>query len=248
MQRNVIVVSIAVAFAVGLVVWIIVGSRSAPVAAAGDSAVSTTPTSQHAFVPPSAPDVTPHTLGRADAAAPSRPPPEGKRRGYDRLRADAIRKRAAGRTAAQPAVPTASVPVPGSAPGVAADESPMTPREKERRRKYLGDAVREQYFPVAKSCYEELLLRQPRAAGKVVMSFAIVSDGTDGVVDRVELDEGTTMTDPDFLLCMRESMYTTIFEPPPPGAQETTVVYPVELSPDPPDSGAPPASSSQGKP
>jgi hypothetical protein len=46
--------------------------------------------------------------------------------------------------------------------------------------------VREQYIPAARSCYEELLGRQPSAGGKVVLEFAIVGDGDAGVVDRVE--------------------------------------------------------------
>jgi hypothetical protein len=116
----------------------------------------------------------------------------------------------------------------------------MTPEEEERRRTYIRDAVRQQYFPIARSCYQELLERQPKAAGKVVMSFAIVGDGQDGVVDRVELTDDTTMDDPEFTSCMRESMYSTIFEPPPPGSEETSVVYPIALEPGPREDGTPP--------
>jgi hypothetical protein len=121
----------------------------------------------------------------------------------------------------------------------------MTREEGERRRRYLQQAVREQYFPIAGSCYQELLERHPAAAGKIVLSFAIVSDGKDGVVERVEVAEGTTLVDPEFTVCMRESMYTTIFEPPPPGAGETTVVYPIELDPGPADAGTAPANSAK---
>jgi hypothetical protein len=116
----------------------------------------------------------------------------------------------------------------------------MTPEEEERRRLYIRDAVREQYFPIARSCYQELLDRNPTASGKVVMSFAIVGDGEDGVVDQVGLDDDTTMDDPEFALCMRESMYSTIFEPPPPGTDETTVVYPIVLEPGPRADGTSP--------
>ena len=93
--------------------------------------------------------------------------------------------------------------------------------------------VREQYIPVARECYDELLARQPTAGGQVTLEFAIVGDGDAGVVDRVALREDeTTIDDPEFTLCMRESMYTAVFEPPPPGASETTVVYPLTLTPD----------------
>jgi hypothetical protein len=91
--------------------------------------------------------------------------------------------------------------------------------------------VREQYFPIARACYQELLDREPSAAGKVVMAFAITGVGDAGVVDRVDLGDDTTMDDAEFTQCMRESMYSTVFEPPPRGANETTVVYPIELHP-----------------
>jgi hypothetical protein len=173
----------------------------------------------------------------ASAAEPSAAhrPPDGQRRAFDRRRADGVRKRAAERTAALNPKEPAALPAPASA---AASAPPRrTPEEEEHRRQYIRDAVRKQYFPIARSCYEELLARQPKAAGKVVMSFAIVGDGDAGVVDRVELGDGTTMDDPEFSTCMRESMYSTVFEPPPPGAPETTVVYPIELSPGEPEDG-----------
>jgi hypothetical protein len=92
----------------------------------------------------------------------------------------------------------------------APDAHPLTPEEEERRREFI---------------------RQAEAAGKVVMSFTIAGVGDAGVVDRVELGDDTTMDDPEFTQCMRESMYSTVFEPPPSGATETTVVYPIELHP-----------------
>jgi hypothetical protein len=167
--------------------------------------------------------------------------PEGQRGAFDRHRADGVRQRAAVRNAAHQAqasaAPPGSAPQPGSASTPAAPEPPpaMTAEEEEHRRVYIRNAVREQYFPIARSCYEELLARQPKAKGRIMMSFAIVGDGDAGVVDRVEFGEGTTMDDPEFTLCMRESMYSTVFEPPPSGTQETTVVYPLELDPGEPE-------------
>lgn len=117
-------------------------------------------------------------------------------------------------------------------PGVRPTLPPM-PEEEARRREYLRRAIVEQYFPAARDCYGELLGRQPTAGGKVVLEFAIVGDGDAGVVDRVALREDeSTLDDPEFALCMRESMYTAVFEAPPPGASETTVVYPIELRPE----------------
>jgi len=119
------------------------------------------------------------------------------------------------------------------APDPAAPSAPPEDPEAARRRDYLRRTVREQYFPAARDCYQELLGRQPTAEGKIVLEFAIVSDGDAGVVDRVAIREDKdTINDPEFQLCMRESMYTAVFEPPPPGAEETTVVYPIMLKPE----------------
>lgn len=161
----------------------------------------------------------------------------------DAVRRHAARRREAARAAAVDARPAAKVSAPQPAPPPIEYFLPTTPgtkptlppmsEEAARRREYLSRAVREQYFPAARDCYGELLERQPSAGGKVVLEFAIVGDGDAGVVDRVALrEEESTLDDPEFVLCMRESMYTAVFEPPPPGASETTVVYPIELRPD----------------
>jgi hypothetical protein len=138
-----------------------------------------------------------------------------------RERADAIRKQLDERRGrAQNATAVAAPP-----------DAEAEKEAAQGRREFLQKAVREQYIPVAKSCYEELLARSPNASGKVVLYFSIVGDeDTGGVVDHVETREGTSFDDPEFLLCMRESMYSTLFDPPPNGGQ-TTVEYPLELSP-----------------
>lgn len=163
-----------------------------------------------------------------------------------RQRADAVRRRAAQRRAAaaaakqakplapdQPVQPALPKEVHSVGPHPFGTPPPPAEAEEARRREYINRTVREQYFPVARDCYQELLERQPAAGGKIVLEFAIVGDGDAGVVDRVEIREDEdTIDDPEFQLCMRESMYTSVFEPPPPGAEETTVVYPVMLAPD----------------
>lgn len=191
---------------------------------------------------------------RRESAAPSIPADAGgvsvanAERARLRQVADAVRRHAARRRAATLAVSQAAAKRPASGqessepttppiefvfPGSAATPPPPQSAEAVERRDYLRRAIREQYIPVARDCYAELLERKPTAAGKVVLEFAIVGDGDAGVVDRVALrDDKDTIEDPEFLLCMTESMYAAVFEPPPPGAAETTVVYPVMLSPD----------------
>jgi hypothetical protein len=178
---------------------------------------------------------TPHA---ASGGAGARQQPEGRRRALDRVRADGVRQRAAGRTASQAKSAGAGALAAHGTP-VPTPPAPKTPEEEERRRVYIRDAVREQYFPIARSCYSELLERLPTASGKVVLSFAIVGDGEDGVVDRVEFNDDTTLVDPEFALCLRESMYSTVFEPPPPGTEETTVAYPIVFAPGDPEDGDP---------
>lgn len=189
---------------------------------------------------------------RLESAAPSALPDAGgvaaKNAERARLRqvADAVRRHAAQQRAVtlaakqaaakrsalgqEPSEPT-TPPVEYVFRGSDKERPPETAEGKERR-EYLNRAIHEQYFPVARDCYAELLERKPTAEGKVVLEFAIVGDGDAGVVDRVELrDDKDTIEDPEFLLCMTESMYAAVFQPPPPGAKETTVVYPIMLSP-----------------
>jgi hypothetical protein len=158
---------------------------------------------------------------RTRATTPSPQSPAVLARRATRERADAIRDQLDERRRKAQNVPAVAAPL-----GPAATEEAAR-----RRREFLQKAVREQYIPIAKSCYEELLTRSPAAAGKVVLYFSIVGDeDTGGVVDHVETRDGTSFDDPEFLLCMRESMYSTLFDPPPNGG-ETTVEYPLELSP-----------------
>lgn len=240
MQQRVLVGAlVGIVLVGGAILWRSVGNESTPRAAAAHrSPESPRAGSERGVVPSPAAGVTEHAPEAASTPAPARRQPEGQRRAFDRLRADGIRQRAAGRSAARHASAAASALAEASA--ASASAPPRAPEEDERRRRYIRDAVREQYFPIARSCYQELLDRQPTASGKVVMSFSIVGDGEDGVVDRVDLGDDSTMDDPEFTLCMRESMYSTIFEPPPPGAEETTVTYPIALEPGPREDGSAP--------
>jgi hypothetical protein len=192
-------------------------------------------------------------IPQLEAPAPSAPADAKQaERARTRQRADNVRRHAAQRRAAALTAKPATAQPPASdqnetppvefhlpkdeqtfgpyPPGTAA---PAPEPEEVRRRDYIRRRVREQYFPAARDCYQELLGRQPTAGGKIVLEFAIVRDGDAGAVDRVEIREDKdTILDPEFQLCMRESMYTSVFEPPPPGAEETTVVYPIMLKPD----------------
>jgi ferric-dicitrate binding protein FerR (iron transport regulator) len=197
-------------------------------------------------------------IPRLEATVPSAPADAGQvgdraaERARTRQVADAVRRHAAQRRAAalaakhppakqpvsaQPTTPPIEFVLPKEehtfGPYPSGTPAPPAKPADARRRDYIKRTVREQYFPIARDCYQELLERQPAAGGKVVLEYAIVGDGDAGVVDRVAIREDKdTIDDPEFQLCMSESMYTVVFEPPPPGVEETTVVYPIMLSPE----------------
>jgi hypothetical protein len=102
---------------------------------------------------------------------------------------------------------------------------------------YIRKRVREDLFPLALDCYGEALKRDPKLAGKLVVYFRVIGDKkVGGVVDDTRLEEGTTIADPEMQTCVRESMMSVSFDAPPEGGG-LTVVYPIEFSPDDPDSG-----------
>ena len=96
---------------------------------------------------------------------------------------------------------------------------------------YVQSRIREDFKPMAAKCYEELLSRHPDAGGTEVMEFTIVADEKlGGIVEETNLGDGGTMVDPSFSTCMRESLSTVAFAPPPKGGK-TTVHYPFSFSP-----------------
>ncbi len=104
-------------------------------------------------------------------------------------------------------------------------------------RAYVQSRIREDFIPMAGKCYEAALVKQPRLAGRLSVKFVIVGDeSTDGIVDSAELDEASTLTDPQLVLCMLETMKSMTFKPPEKGGW-VSVTYPFLLSPDGPDDG-----------
>ncbi len=103
--------------------------------------------------------------------------------------------------------------------------------------KYIQARVREDLFPLALDCYTDALKRNPKLAGKLVVSFRIIGDRkVGGVVDEAKLVDGTSIDDREMQTCVRESMMSVSFDAPPHDG-EVTVVYPIEFAPDEPDSG-----------
>lgn len=96
---------------------------------------------------------------------------------------------------------------------------------------YIRQVVREEFFPMAKACYSELLSRKD-AGGRIEMSFTIVADEKlGGIVEDVTVVGDGGVADEKMSTCMRESMTTLAFRPPAHGGT-VTVRYPIEFSND----------------
>ncbi len=103
------------------------------------------------------------------------------------------------------------------------------PSDNDAGAKYIQTVVREEFFPLAKKCYEDFLGKKD-AGGRLEMKFTIVGDQkVGGVVDDVDLVVDGGIDDEELLTCMRESFLGVAFRPPP--KDWITVVYPIELHP-----------------
>jgi hypothetical protein len=106
---------------------------------------------------------------------------------------------------------------------------------------YLRARIREDFVPMATTCYESFVARASPGAttsGRVVTDFVIVGDEHMGaVVDEVSLDDAPdggaaaiSVGDAEFRTCLRESMMAMAFAPPPRGGR-LRVRYPFHFAP-----------------
>ncbi|MEO7113223.1 MAG: AgmX/PglI C-terminal domain-containing protein [Polyangiaceae bacterium] len=145
----------------------------------------------------------------------------------DRAHADALREKLK-QLALTP--PTSEAPVKsgsGDYPVMPHGEGASDPALRD----YIHQKIKDDYLPLAKSCYENALVKTPDLSGRLVMKFKIVGDKrVGGVVDSVETDPETTMHDDPFLQCVQESMMAVSFDAPP-NDGSVTVKYPLIFSP-----------------
>lgn len=150
---------------------------------------------------------------------------------HDRAARDEVRRRLFAAWAGQLAVEAGDVDAgdPLRAPMPTLDGGSVDPS-------YIRERIREDFVPMARACYEQLLARQPGVTGRAVAELVIVGDeGVGGVVDEVRVDTGDGgLAESGFDTCLRESMYTVAFRPPP-GRGSLRVRYPFQFTPDPPD-------------
>jgi RNA polymerase sigma factor (sigma-70 family) len=180
---------------------------------------------------------------RDEVPAPASAPSALARLARDQMRdriLETLRRRSAelpGARAAPPAAPAAAHDVgPASPPADDAGPGKYDPA-------YIRQAVREDIFPLLKSCYAGALLRQPKLGGRLVFKFTIVGDpSVGGVVEDADFAEDSDIKDDEMRTCTRESMMTLTFDKPPSGGGYVTVTYPVLFAPgddEPADAGAP---------
>lgn len=189
-----------------------------------------------------------HALGHARGT----PAPEGARaraevqpsasgeaseRPANRERADEIR-RALFRALGDPKEhPDGAPPSKGAEAESAKTPSMPAPEAGNSAKGALGDyvkgVVREQFFPMARDCYEELLGRHPDGGGDIALDFTIGGDeDLGGVVELADVNSKlSSIQDEAFALCLRESMYGVVFDAPPPGHPRVSVTYPIRFAP-----------------
>jgi hypothetical protein len=168
-------------------------------------------------------------------------PPQRGAPVLDRKRADEMREQLRALFAEAGAMWGTGEPDPVAAPRAGFPEMPAPAgsgnQAQSAQGKYIQSVVREQFFPLARQCYESASAKHPGLAGKVVLEFRIVGDKrVGGVVDQATLGDAGTLRDDAFSQCMTESMMSVSFDAPPHGG-EVTVKYPIEFSPDEPDGG-----------
>jgi hypothetical protein len=96
--------------------------------------------------------------------------------------------------------------------------------------RFVAQAIREDFVPMARECARDLARRKPGSHGTATVAFELLGDTKiGGVVNEAEvMKEGSTLRDADFETCMRESLYGVYFDPPPAGGR-ATLRFPVTL-------------------
>lgn len=133
------------------------------------------------------------------------------------------------RRATEAARPSAPEPAPAASPAL---PRPVGALDKD----YIRERVRD-VLPLLTECYTLALEDAPELAGKLVTEFVISGEPEIGglVEESTIADEGSTISHPGMRECIRETLYSIEFEPPPDGGK-VLVRYPFEFRPDDSDS------------
>lgn len=145
----------------------------------------------------------------------------------DRARADAIREKL---RELSPILPGAASAAPKNTAGTIPEMPHGEGANDPALHDYIHQKIKDDYLPLAKSCYENALAKTPDLGGRLVMKFKIVGDKrVGGVVDSAEVEPDNTIQDDAFLQCVKESMMAVSFDAPP-NDGSVTVKYPLIFS------------------
>jgi hypothetical protein len=96
---------------------------------------------------------------------------------------------------------------------------------------YIEERIHNDFFPLARACYESALVRLPGLRGRLAIDFLILGDAkVGGIVEQAKIDETSEITDPEFATCMRESMLSMVFDAPENDGW-VSVTYPIVFAP-----------------
>jgi hypothetical protein len=89
--------------------------------------------------------------------------------------------------------------------------------------RFIAQAIREDFIPMARACAKDLASRRPDAGGTALVAFELLGDKKiGGVVNSAEIvDAESSVHDGPFETCVRESLYGVYFDPPPAGGRAT---------------------------
>lgn len=98
-------------------------------------------------------------------------------------------------------------------------------------RQAIQQVLNEQFRPVAKRCYEQVIEQYPDAKvdGRVVVAFDIIAEGGEGRVELAELGENSTLFDDGLHDCMLSSLGDVVF---PASDAKLRVNYPFNFATD----------------
>jgi len=190
------------------------GAHAAGAAPMASAATLTTASSESAHAPPSA---------RASSATPKGAPADSdETRHHDRAARDDMRRRIYEAFGAPVPAAGGSEPAPSAAEARPLDED------------YIQRHLREDFVPMGRECYQERAAKKPDLEGELVMVLHVVGDEkVGGIVESTEIEDGGTLTDPDVLDCLQNSM-AAVAMPPPKQGGSTTIKVPMRFLEHPP--------------
>lgn len=119
-----------------------------------------------------------------------------------------------------------------AAPGSAAPVEQDAERLPQLDPQYIRTAITEQLLPIVRECYDSALEDDPKLEGKLEVEFTIIgAEDIGSVVEDATIVETSTLDSEFVRECVRESLMTVTFEPPPDGGR-LVVSFPVRFAPD----------------